>query len=686
MSANLAAMPAPMRRRIYSPATRQCLARVRRRWRTEGRCTPLEWPERYRKLSAEGSAFPGDFRFERTPYLRGILEAYADPAVTDIWCQKSAQVGWTDGVINNVVGYHIDQDPCPILILFSKDGAGKAYCREKLEPMIRATPRLSARINLKSRASTNTLDHKSFPGGFIKLVGSNSPASVKSTPIKVAIVEEPDDTSDDVRGQGDSIALADERTKTYHGSKRLVGGTPTVKGLSKIEAGMLGSDQRRFFVPCHHCGEANPLSWGNVTWKETDEQTAPDPVFGHDLPETAVYVCPACGCTWNNDEKNANVARAEAAGYGWRATAPFRGCAGFYFNELYSSFPKSTLAHLAIKFLKAVDQQRKGNVGPMIAFVNSTLGEPWELKGETPELELLKDRGEDYGLWCAPAGALVLTAGIDVQHDRIAVCIYAWGRGEECWLVDWQEINGAVITNLPTEGVWVQASALMDRLCTVPGGSLPIRAISIDASDGKTADNVYAWVRHEKRRRPQRISMAIKGSNQAGREIYSPPRDKIDITQTGKAAKWGLTLYSVGTDRAKDLLIGRDGRLSRSGHGPGCMHWPKSARDDYLVQLTAEVKAPKAGSRKLVWQCKSGVRNEALDCTVYALHAARRLRVNALTESEWQRLEASLRQSDLLAPVAPTPVVAEPVTTPATPKPQAPAARPGGSFLWSSQR
>lgn len=661
MTAIAAAMPMP----AFSTRVWDLLRAVRQAFLVKQRLTPVQWAEQRRVLSAAGSARPGPFRFAVTPYLRGILEAYSDPAVREIWCQKSAQVGWTDGVMNNLLGYHIDQDPCPILILFSKEKAAKDYTREKLEPMIHATPSLSALIPLSSRNTGNTLDHKSFPGGFVKLVGSNSPAGVKSTPVRLAMVEEPDDTSDDVRGQGDSIALARERSKTYPQSKMVVGGTPTLKGFSKIEAGMLPSDRRRYYVPCHHCSESQPLSWENVKWGD-DPSGITHPVFGTALPSSARYYCPQCGGEWTNAEKNRNVARGE-----WRATAPFNGIAGFHCNELVSSFPASALDSLVRKWLEAVHAQRQGNVSKLVSFFNSSLGEPWELKGDTPELELLTERALPYGAWRAPAGALLATAGIDVQHDRVAVTVWCWGRGEEAWLAYWGEIHGTV-SGLPTDGVWKDLDVLLDRAIRTPAGDIHISAASIDAGDGATADWVYGFVRHRNKRR-QRTLMPVKGTTGAHREVYASPREKLDTMNSGKASKWGLKLFHVGVDRAKDILMER---LRAPGHGPGRLHWYQGVREDFLVQLTSEVKAPLPGHRKVGWQKKSGVRNEALDCTVYALHAARRLRVPALTEAEWVRLEQILRQPTLIdslpaldTPDVPRGTILPPAVVPRTPAP-----------------
>ncbi|WP_192878420.1 phage terminase large subunit family protein [Parvibium lacunae] len=600
-----------------------------------------EWSRRYRRLSAKASARPGRYNPDLTPWVAGMHAALDDPTVSKVVAMKSAQVAWTDGVLMNYLGKRIDIDPCPMIVMFAKDQAAKQFNDEKFTPMVEATPRLAAIIPVhKTRDRNNRSEFKSFPGGFAKFVGSNSPSSVKSTPAPVVAIEEPDDCNDNVSEQGDTITLLEERTKTFTRRKVIFGGTPTIEGISRIEAAYRLSDQRKFFVPCHHCGESHVLEWSNVHWSEESAQL--HEVFGTADPQSAYYVCPHCGGVWDDADKNRNVRKAD-----WRATAAFHGVAGFYINELYSPFPGSTLPRLVEKFLVAQHALSQGDDTKMRAFRNNTEGLPYAYQTDLPDIDGLAKRAEHYGELTVPRGALVLTAGVDVQHDRIAVAIWAWGRGEESWLVYWGEIHGK--TMVPEHGAWVDLEALLSRQYEHEiGGHLQVRAVSIDSSDGQTSDAVYAFVR----KRMGRNYMAVKGaSSDEGREIFSPPKVAIDTNRQQKAHKYGLRPFIVGTQRAKDLILGHDagaGRLKLVGNGPGRMHWYSGVRPDFFEQMTSEVKAPHRTIRnRKVWQKKAGVRNEALDCTVYALHAARSLKINLWKEDRWQIEEARLNQPTL---------------------------------------
>lgn len=236
-----------------------------RKWAPPPRMSIIDWAEKYRWLSTEEAARPGKYRFEVTPHLTwpgGPLEALDDPAVSEIVGRKSAQVAWTSGVLGNALGKWIDIDPSPILILFPMAEAVKQYVAEKLEPMIAATPRLRKKVDLRSRKLQQRQGFKRFPGGFLKMVGSNSPASVKSTPVPRIAIEEPDDCNLNLRGQGDSIKLAKERLKTFRRSKIIIGGTPTIKGLSAIDAELELSDTAQPVRRCSKPGASTACGAG----------------------------------------------------------------------------------------------------------------------------------------------------------------------------------------------------------------------------------------------------------------------------------------------------------------------------------------------------------------------------------------------------------------------------------------
>jgi phage terminase large subunit GpA-like protein len=365
------------------------------------------------------------------------------------------------------------------------------------------------------------------------------------------------------------------------------------------------------------------------------------------------------------------------------------GLAGFYMSDLISLFPGAALPELVRKYLEALHQAATGDIKALVEFWNNQLGLAFAFKSPAPEIERLEQRAEEYEELKVPWGGLRLTCGVDLQGDRIAVIVIAWGRGEESWRVYWGEIYGNVVDS--ADPVWAELESFLFRPYQHASNvDLYIEATTIDTSDGNTSDAAYAFCRKHRHRG------VVAGKGRENGEIYRPPHP-VDPGRRSKAAKYGLQVYLIGTEKAKDLLIGygeHGGRLSLSeyrdmngeqvavtGTGPGRMHWYRNIRGDYYKQVTSEIKAPMKGRprNKLYWQVKQGVRNEALDCEVYALHAARRVKMNLMTEAQWHDLELGLRQPQLLAPAmagaSPPIEPAEPVAAD-TPAQARAAARP----------
>lgn len=605
-----------------------------------------EWAERYRELSPEESPMPGPYSLEHTPVLREILRACSDPKVRKVVVQKSAQLGYTVGVVCNVMGYHAHQRPSVQIAVFPREKSAKDFAAEKFDPMVRATKPLAERISLKSRAAGNSQTRKHYPGGLIKLVGSNSPSDVKSTSARVVIVEEPDDASTNVRGQGDAIKLAEERAKAYPDHLILIGGTPTAKGASSIEAEILASDQRKFHVPCPHCGDEHIPTWDRVIIPDATDHP-PREIYGKARWEDAFYTCPACGAAWSEEERHSAIRLGH-----FEATAPATAAVGFLVNEMLSIFEGSRIPILARKYLEARHKQDEGDNSEMIAFWNSTLGQPWEYRGDLPEEDELRARAEPYTEWTVPEGGLIPVVTVDVQHDRLAVTCWVIGRREEMWLAFWGELPGQTI--VPFAGAWLDLDNLLENTVRhASGAALSIAAVALDSSDGQTSGAVYDYVR--KRNRPGRAVYAIKGaSDSEGKiEIWRQPQaHSIDPHQNGrKSAKYGVHVHIVGVAKAKDSILGwaqEGGRVRLTGDGPHRMHWYETVRPDFYEQLLSEIKIPmRHNPKRRQWKKRTDRRNEALDCTVYAIWLVHALRFHIQKPAWWDYTEEKIRQRGL---------------------------------------
>jgi len=489
------------------------------------------------------------------------MDAVSDPHVETVVVMSSAQVGKTE-VINNIVGYHIHQDPAPMLVLQPTVEMAQTWSKDRLAPMLRDTAALRGKVHVSNRRdSQNTLLSKRFAGGHITV--DRYPASAGA--------------------EGDPVSLARKRATTFWNRKVILTSTPTLSGVSRIEAEFELSDKRYFMVPCPHCGHSQRLLWGNVKWHKDEA--------GKSLPETAAYHCGECATVWSEADRLSAIRRGE-----WVATEPGGRIAGFHLSELYS--PWSSIVEMAQAFLAAKD-----NTESLKTWINTALGEPWEDRGEQVDQSSLYERREQYPAK-VPDGALILTAGIDVQRDRIEMEVVGWGEGEESWNVDYRIIYGDTARDEPWQDLeYVLQSTYQHET----GTAMQITAAVIDSGDQTT--RVYDFVRQSKHHR----LFAGKGVSGAGRPVA-----KVSHSGSGKKAR-GISLYQIGVDDAKAVIYAR---LKMTDEGPGYCHFPLERDEEYFAQLTSEklITKYRRGHPYKEWH-KSRARNEALDCRVYAFAA-----------------------------------------------------------------
>jgi phage terminase large subunit GpA-like protein len=137
----------------------------------------------------------------------------------------------------------------------------KRFSRQRIAPMIENTSVLADRVSdPRERDSGNTILAKEFPGGVLVATGANSSVGLRSMPARYLLMDEvdayPPSASTGAAGteEGDPVDLAIRRTATFANRQIAMISTPTIAEVSRIEAAYLESDQRKYYVPCPHCG------------------------------------------------------------------------------------------------------------------------------------------------------------------------------------------------------------------------------------------------------------------------------------------------------------------------------------------------------------------------------------------------------------------------------------------------
>lgn len=571
--------------------------------------TVSEWAAEHRVLSRESSAEAGPWRNERTPYMVEPMNAFSDPRVREISVVAMSQVGKSE-VELNIIGYIIDQDPGSVLYIQPNLDDAKKFSRLRIAPMIRDCDTLRAKVSeVRSRDAGNTVLQKTFPGGMLTMVGSQSPSALASTPARYVLGDEVDRWALSAGSEGDPWALAAARTTTFYNAKMVAVSTPTIKGYSRIEKLFLDGTQERWCSQCPSCGE-----WHNITFDDIkfDFDTTGSGRRKSYTLHSVHWCCPSCGCLHTEAEMRAQPAR-------WIAENPGaieRGRRSFWVNAFSS--PWRSWDKIVLKFLEV-----KNDPEELKVFYNTVLGELWEDRGDLEDEDTMLARREDYGTAEdgtpveLPDGVLVLTCGVDTQDDRLEYEVVGHGHYGETWGIK----KGIIMGDPNYDDPWERLDEVVSHVYKFRNGrGLTVSMTCVDSGGHKT-QSVYI----QTRARLQQRVFAIKG--QGGDGIpYTKPPSKVKIVVGGKTV--GQTwLYSIGVDAGKAAIMTA---LKVQEAGPKYCHFPRDNDRGYDINffngLLSEklVMKNERGRTRWVWEkLKGHERNEALDCRNYALAAFR---------------------------------------------------------------
>lgn len=557
--------------------------------------TVAEWADERLHLPSFAPV-PGPWRTSRTPFLKEIMECLSPRhRCRKVVFMKPVQIGGTQVAVN-WVGYTMDRSPAAMLFYEPIIDMAKRLTKEKLDPVIHATPTLRGKVReARSRDSGNTTYRKEFLGGFLNILWANSSAGARSTSAPRIILDEVDEYEQDVGDQGHPCDLIEKRAAAYARYKIFELSTPTLEELSRIERDYQLGSQGRYHVPCPFCGHYQHFVWERLIYT----------FDGVPRPEDAAYQCESCGQLIAENYKSWMMDNARAK---WVHAYPERveEVASFHLNLLYQpagwAYPWSRLAK---EYIEAYEKMKAGDVRSMKTFRNTILAQTWKEKIDKLEHQSLYDRREIYEAE-VPRGVVVLIASVDVQDDRLEAVIKGWGAGEQSWSIEYKMFRGS--PSLPA--VWMELTEwLQQPRAHADGVSLHVEAVGVDTGGHHTKE-AYRFV--EKHRGE---AFALKGSSEAG-------APEIPKREPKKHRSFRLRLYLLGTTALKDTIFAR---MKLEGPGPGCMHFPQTDSYDqnYFKGLASEVKKPRYKPRSHVqtgyYYDKQYDRNEPLDLEVYNL-------------------------------------------------------------------
>lgn len=597
------------------------------------RMTVSEWANAYRMLNSTSSSEPGPYRYERTPYLRKIMDYLGVTSdIQEIAVMKGAQLGFTDAG-NNWIGYTMHIDPGPMLLVMPTEGALKKNSRTRIEPMIEGTPVLKERTGRKGEKGTvNTILEKEFPGGFLMMVAAQSPVGLSSTPVGKIMMDEIDRYPDSAGDEGSPVELARARARTFSSKKIYYLSTPTIEGESLIDDEFRSGDCQYYNVLCLACGELFVITWDCIVWDEGK-------------PETTRCACSKCG--FLHEERHKTKMFAEK-GFSPSGKAE-------WISTKKSDNPKKVSLHLSALYSPAgfyswEDAVRdylkiQNSVNNEKTFVNTVLGETYKISGESPDFDNLYNRREDYEIGTVPQPAYFLTIGADIQRDRIECEVVGWCKGRETYSVEYGVYYGD--TSDLKSAAWNGLREAISKLYPHDDGSLmPVSLTCVDSSDGPSTKTVYDFCAEYQSGKV----VPIKGMDSVKDVMVSTPKI-VNVSSSGKkigrAKVWGVGVSLIKSELYGYLKlkasVNDDDQVS--SYPAGYCHFPMYDMS-YFKMLTAEehrlIVNKKTKKHSYEW-VKTRERNEALDCRVYARAAAYIIGVDRFKDSTWDQVKAAAK-------------------------------------------
>lgn len=520
----------------------------------------------------------------RAEYQRAVMDAVSDAGTERVIVMSAAQLGKTE-IILNIIGYFIEKEPSPILVLNPTLDMAMSFSKDRLAPMLRDTPVLSGLVqDPRTRDSGNTLLHKKFTGGHITMSGANSPASLASRPIRILLCDEVDRYPVSAGTEGDPLSLATARTQNFWNRRIIWVSTPTLMGASRIEKAFDAGTREEWCVPCPDCGTLNAFDWERVIYKDVTEP---------------VMKCVKCGKLhseheWKSGQLNGSWVKNNAS----------------ELNNRTRSFHLNAFASPWVRWDELISRHEEAVLNGMEslkAWWNTVLGLPFEDQSGGIELDSMSVNKSNYGVEL-PDGVLVLTCGVDTQDDRLELEVVGWGLHKESWGIEYKVLYG----DPGQPEVWERLSDYLAKVRYYRDGEgLSVSCTCID-SGGHHTDDVYRFCKVNQARN----IFAIVGRGGQGRP---------GVSKASRRNRAGVPLFTLGVDTLKADLYAR---LKIDKAGPGFCHFPvditRGYDESYFKGLLSERQVIKRvrGRDVPVWEVKSrGLRNEPLDTRVYAAGA-----------------------------------------------------------------
>lgn len=569
---------------------------------------PWEWAEARRELP-RGTAEPGPWRSIRAPWCRGVTRAAATPATKEVTFICGSQMGKTDGVLLNLLGHKLDDDPQPVGYIGPTRKNVESISRDRIAPMIRSVPSL---LDGLQRGQADKISEKHINGARLGLHWAQSATELATHPMALVLIDERDRMRD--VSEGDPVEIARARVATYDGTI-VVATTPTAGRVEEVvyPTGLThwavasaedivspswllwqSSTRHEWAVPCIECGTyfvpRSSLLWYPPDASPEESYDAARLACPHcgsliddesakrDMNARGVFVAPGESVRAGVDEARVTMVEGPELGvrYGEYAEGerPYRHMS-FWVSGLMS--PWRTYGYRARSYLAALQSGRQGRIR---AQVNTGFGELYATQIVVDDWRLATEPLiGDYGI---PESIAFIVAGVDVGKRALHWVVRGFGVG---W-TSWELAHGIIEGDTRFAEPWDELAGLLER----DWGGRPIHRMIVDSGYNPTSDPdgrvdesdvvatnaVYEFCRRHRQAQPS------KGYARKQRPYDLMRLEVVDV----RGRRVAVQGWSFDSDYMKEWL---QARFSWPEEESGRWWIRRGADDDYRRQLISEV-------------------------------------------------------------------------------------------------
>jgi len=592
--------------------------------------SPSEWSEKFRYLPASVTPIPGFYSYDVAPYLVEIVDCFDFRSpVREVSVMKGAQICWTTGVLENVIGYGMHQlKTSPMMLLTADAELAKMRMETYITPMIQQSDlehliRSGDETNSRKTGKTDS-KIEWMGGGFLVPFGARNAAKLRSISIQYLLEDENDGYPDTVGRDGDPAKLAEGRTKAYHQTRKIGrGSTPLIKGQSRIARNFKDGDQRYYNVVCRNCEEPQVLKFQGRNDNGSEYGLRWTIEDGRLLIDSVRYRCRYCGHDHVNADKVWMFDPANGAKWIPTSVPVSDDVRSYHISALYSPAGMYPWSAVVQSYLNAwdVETNRPKDLGLFQEFYNNDLGEVFEIRGDKLQFNTVSSHrrnayqfGEipnEFSMKYCGSPILLLTCAVDVHKSNLAVSVMGWTRGSRCFVIDYWRFEGDC-EDIDNADTWGRLRDLIENgeWTADDGKKYLLETTFIDSGFSTDIVNLFCSEFGE-------YVTPIKGVGMPGKTAMIK---EFDLSTN----KLGRRSVNVTVDLYKDrwsagLRRQWNGQAAQPAH---YFNAPLDMTDKQLKELTVEHKREKveASTGKRVgfeWHRPGNARNELWDLLMY---------------------------------------------------------------------